>query len=208
MKTSLLAVSLLTLALATACDRRDDTDNAPKPDAATTDASALPATDPAATTPAATDPAAPAGATAADDALALGLLSVVDDHEIQLAQQAISKPVTGAVLEYARLMEKQHTDNLMETKALGPVGDSPEVQAMKEKGASDLAELGKKSGKDYETAYVEAMVKGHTEVLALIDGRLLSLASAGAVREHVTKARAHIAKHLEEAQKLQAAPAS
>ncbi|HYM85400.1 MAG TPA: DUF4142 domain-containing protein [Pseudoxanthomonas sp.] len=206
MKTSLLAMSLLTLALATACDRRDDTDNAPKPDAATADASAMPATDPTAAAPA--DSMAPAAAPATDDALALGLLSAVDDHEIQAAQQAIAKPVTGAVLEYARMMEKQHTDNLVETKTIGPVGDSPEVQAMKDKGASELAELGKKSGKEYETAYVEAMVKDHTEALALIDGRMLSLASAGAVRDHVSKARDHVAKHLEEAQKLQSKPAS
>ena len=206
MKASLLAVSLLTLAIATACDRRDDPDNAPTPEAVT-DTASVPATDPTAAAPA--DPTLqPDGAVApaADDSLALGLLAAVNDHEIKAAQQALSKQVSAPVADYARLMEKEHTDNLVATQALGALADTPEVQAMKEKGASDLAELGKQSSKAYETAYVDAMVKGHTEALALIDGRLLSLSSVGPVRDHLTKTREHVAMHLEAARKLQGAP--
>jgi predicted outer membrane protein len=205
-KTSFVALSLLTVALATSCDRRDDPGNAPTPDAAVSDTAPVPATDPTASVPAAADgdAASPAATPATDDALALGLLAAVDDHEIQAAQQAMSKKVSAPVMDYARMMEKQHTDNLVETKALGALADTPEVQAMKEKAASDLAELGKKSGKDYESAYVAAMVSGHTEALALIDGRLLALASPGPVRDHFSKTREHVAMHLEAAQKLQA----
>ena len=206
MKTRLLALSLLSVALATSCDRRDDPanapDNAPAPEAAA-DTAPLPAADSATAAPG--DATADAAAPANDDALALGLLAAVDDHEIQAAQQALSKKVSGPVMDYARMMEKQHTDNLVQTKALGALADTQEVQAMKQKAAADLAELGKKSGKEYETAYVTAMVDGHTEALALIDGRLLSLASAGPVRDHLTKTRQHVAMHLEAAQKLQAA---
>jgi predicted outer membrane protein len=217
MKTSLLALSLLTLAIATSCDRRDDPDNAPTPET-TADSATLPATDPTAAAPmnpgadpnAADSNATPAmnadGAPATDDSLALGLLAVVDDHEIQAAQQALSKQVSAPVAAYARMMEKAHTDNLVATKGFGALADTPEVQSMKEKAASDLAELGKQSGKAYETAYVDAMVKGHTDALALIDGRLLSLASTGPVRDHLTKTRGHVAMHLEEARKLQGAP--
>ena len=208
MKASLLAMSLLTLAIATACDRRDDPDNAPTPEAVT-DTASVPATDPTAAAP--TDPnLQPDGtvAPAADDSLALGLLAAVNDHEIKAAQQALSKQVSAPVADYARLMEKEHTDNLVATQALGALADTPEVQAMKEKAASDLAELDKQSGKAYETAYVDAMVKGHTEALALIDGRLLSLSSVGPVRDHLTKTREHVAMHLEAARKLQGAPST
>lgn len=207
MKTPLLTFSLLALAITSACDRRDDPDNSPTPEATVADTAAVPASEPEATaTEANADGTAPATAPANDNALALGLLAAVDDHEIQAAQQAKSKKVSAAVMDYANMMEKQHTDNLVETKTLGALADTAEVQAMKEKGASDLAELGKLSGKDYETAYVDAMVKGHTEVLALIDGRLLSLASAGPVRDHLGKTRDAVAMHLEEARKLQGTP--
>ncbi len=208
MKASLLAMSLLTLAIATACDRRDDADNAPTPEAVT-DTASVPATDPTAAAP--TNPnLQPDGtvAPAADDSLALGLLAAVNDHEIKAAQQALSKQVSAPVADYARLMEKEHTDNLVATQALGALADTPEVQAMKEKAASDLAELDKQSGKAYETAYVDAMVKGHTEALALIDGRLLSLSSVGPVRDHLAKTREHVAMHLEAARKLQGAPST
>lgn len=209
MKTHLLALSLLTLAIATACDRREDPANAPMTDAATTDAAAMPPTDPNAATPAnPNDPNTATATPATDDSLALGLLAAVNDHEIKAAQQAYSKQVSGPVMEYARMMEKEHTDNLVATKALGALADTPEVQAMKEKGANELAELGKQSGKAYETAYVDAMVKGHTEALALIDGRLLSLSSAGPVRDHLSKTREHVAMHLEAARKLQGAPST
>jgi predicted outer membrane protein len=208
MKTPLLTFSLLALAVTSACDRRDDPDNAPTPEPAVAETAAVPASEPDATAPteANADGTAPAATPASDNALALGLLAAVDDHEIQAAQQAKSKQVSDAVMAYAKMMEKQHTDNLVETKTLGALADTAEVQAMKEKGASDLAELGKLSGKEYETAYVDAMVKGHTEVLALIDGRLLSLASAGPVRDHLGKTRDAVAMHLEEARKLQGTP--
>lgn len=208
MKASLLATSLLTLSIATACDRRDDPDNAPTPEAVT-DTASIPATDPTAAAP--SDPNLQTGGTvapAADDSLALGLLAAVNDHEIKAAQQALSKQVSAPVADYARLMEKEHTDNLVTTQSLGALADTPEVQAMKEKAASDLAELDKQSGKAYETAYVDAMVKGHTEALALIDGRLLTLSSVGPVRDHLTRTREHVAMHLEAARKLQGAPSA
>jgi putative membrane protein len=202
MKTSILTISLLTLAVATACDRRDAADNQPTPEAT---AAADPATPADPSAPAAGDATADpaAAAPAADDSLALGLLAAVNEHEIQAAQQAVSKQVSAPVLEYARMMEKEHGDNLAKTKTLGTLAATAEVQAMQEKGKNDLAELGKKSGKEYEAAYVDAMVKGHTEALALIDGRLLSLASPGPVRDHLSTTRDHVAMHLEAARKLQ-----
>jgi len=208
MKTSLLAFSLLALAITSACDRRDAPENSPTPETAAADATPTVGSDPTTGAPveANADSAPPAASATDDDALALGLLAAVDDHEIQAAQQAKSKKVSAAVMDYANMMEKQHTDNLVETKALGSLADTPEVQAMKEKGASDLAELGKLSGKEYETAYVDAMVKGHTEALALIDGRLLTLASLGPVRDHLAKTREAVAMHLEAARKLQGTP--
>lgn len=203
MKTSLIALSVLTLALATACDRRDDPENAPTPEASTADTAPLPATEPTAPVdPDAMIPAPPA----ADDALALGLLAAVNDHEIRAAQQALAKKVSAPVADYARMMEKEHTDNLVATKALGALADTDEVKSMKENATAELAALGKKSGRDYETAYIDSMVKGHTDALALIDGRLLALGSLGPVRDHLTSTRGHVARHLAAAQQLQATP--
>ena len=199
MKTLSVVGALLALAVAGGCDRREIPENQPTPEPTSAAPAATNPTEPA---PAAE--ASPAAAPATDDALALGLLAAVNEHEIAAAQQAESKIVSAPVLAYAQMMEKQHGDNLAKTKSLGSLAATPEVQAMKDKGKSDLEALGQKNGKDYETAYVDAMVSGHTEALALIDGRLLSLASAGPVKDHLTETRGHVATHLEEAKKLQA----
>lgn len=199
MKILFIIGAVLALAVASGCDRRGIPENQPTPEP-----SAATSPTPDTTEPAATPAASPATAATTDDSLALGLLAAVNEHEIAAAQQAESKKVSPPVLAYAQMMEKQHGENLAKTRSLGSLAATPEVQAMKDKGKSDLEALGQKNGKDYETAYVEAMVSGHTEALALIDGRLLSLASAGPVRDHLTETRGHVAMHLEEAKKLQA----
>lgn len=201
MKSSLVALSMICALLATACDRRTDPENAPESDVSTEAVAAPDASNPTASVEGDVTASSPA---ASNDALALGLLAAIDDHEIQAAQQAIGKNVAAPVMAYARMMEKAHTDNLVATKALGALADAPEVTAMKDKGAAERGELAKKSGKDYETAYVDAMVKGHAEVLTMIDGQLMTLASEGPVKEHLASTRGHVAMHLKAAQDLQA----
>lgn len=200
MKTLPVIGTLLALVIASGCDRRELPENQPTPEPSGATPS-TPAPDasapPAAPEPAATD-------STKDDSLALGLLAALNEHEITAAQQAQSKNVSAPVLAYAKMMEKEHGDNLTKTKTLGSLASIPEVQAMKDKGKSDLDMLGQKSGKEYESAYVDAMVSGHTEALALIDGRLLSLASTGPVKDHLMETRDHVVMHLEEARKLQA----
>lgn len=198
MKTPSVIGSLLMLAIIGGCDRREALENQPVPESGTTTPAAAGASEP----PAVTEAPAPDSAT--DDSLALGLLAAVNEHEIAAARQAESKQVSAPVLAYAQMMIKQHGENLAQTKALGTLASTPEVQATKDKGKSDLEALGQKNGKDYEAAYIDAMVDGHAEALGLIDGRLLSLASVGPVKDHLLATRDHIVTHLEEAKQLQA----
>lgn len=189
----LALVAALALVLG-ACDRREVPENQPdgEPTAQGVDPSTLPS-DMEVTPPA---------ATTGDDSIALGLLGAVNEHEIAAAKQAVAKGVKGKVLDYANMMDKQHSENLAQTQALGMLVDDAEVQALKAKGAAELAELGKLEGQAYQDAYVEAMIKGHTEVLALIDSRMLTLAKSEAVKSHLTATREHIAEHLAAAQAL------
>ena len=140
----------------------------------------------------------------ADDSLALALLGSVNEHEIAAAKQAEAKDVSVPVLKYAKMMETQHSENQSKTQSLGTLANTDEVKAKKSKGEQELAELNKKTGKEYEAAYVDAMVKGHTEALSLIDTRLIPLASSEPVKQHMKDTRDHVAMHLAEAQKLQA----
>jgi putative membrane protein len=205
-----LAVSLALLAT-TACQRDAETvtDNAAQPGTPAT--SSTPAVDdtgavnaPAAT--AADTSAAPPGAPAAgalSQGQAVAMVGAVDKHEIAAAEQAKSKKVTGDVADFANMLHSEHSRNLEAGQKLGVAQTSAEVTSMEEKGRADLAMLGEKSGKDYEKAYVDAMVKGHEEALSLLDSRLLPAATDENVRTFLNNSRDHVAMHLERAKALQ-----
>lgn len=162
MKTSLLALRLLTVALATACDRRDDFANALTADAVAT------------------------------MRWHWGCFPSWMTSRSRPTSRSLPNPLPG-VLESARMMETQHTDSLIQTKALGPVGDSP---------AGDQATGRTRPGRTGQAVWQGAPgglalshgQRPHRGALALIDGRRLSLASGGAVRERLNKTREHVAK--------------
>jgi len=148
---------------------------------------------------------APAGATATTQADALAMLMAVDEHEIAAADQALGKNVTGAVRDFAQMMKTDHGKNLTDTTKLGGAASTaPGVKALKDKGDSDLRTLDAQSGKAYEKAYIDAMVKGHTDALAMIDNTLLPAATDTNVRQHFTTTRAAVARHLDKAKEIQA----
>ena len=221
MKAPLITMTLLSLAIASGCDR-DRTDaqtamadstpaadtSAPADAAVTTDANAdansMPADGTAAMPQDDTMPGASGDAAQTGDPLALGLLGAIDEHEIAAAKQAQDKDVTGDVLDYAKMMETEHGDNLAKTQSLGTLATAPDVQAMKDKGAKELKTLDMASGKAYEKAYIDAMVKGHQEALETIDGKMMPAATSDAVKQHLTETRTHVAAHLDKAKAIAA----
>jgi putative membrane protein len=139
---------------------------------------------------------------ASGDGFVLGMVTAVNEHEIAASRQARGKNVTGPVLAYAQQMEQEHSANQAKSASLGRPAPSSQMQAMKTKKAAEREALGQKSGKEYEAAYMAAMVKDHREALAMIDSQLLPKASSSAVREHLTMTRRSVAMHLEHAERL------
>jgi putative membrane protein len=74
---------------------------------------------------------------------------------------------------------------------------------MRKKGREELAMLDAKSGSEYQKAYVDAMVKGHAEVLELLETRLIPAATDEQVRNFLTSSRDHVAMHLDRGKALQ-----
>lgn len=137
---------------------------------------------------------------------ALAMVAAVDAHEIAAAEQARSKGVEGDVLAYADLLHSDHSENLVKTRALASAdldNSSPAVMQQREKGKAELAKLAALEGDAYESAYIDAMVKGHTEALAMLDDKLIPAAQDGAIKKHLTATREHISMHLQKAKALQ-----
>jgi len=204
-----IAISLALLTV-TACSRNDEhTSDVAQP--GTPAMSSTPAVDSNAQTSSAGSTAADASAGTAsastDAALtqgqAVALVGAIDKHEVAAAEQAKSKKVGGEVADYADMLHREHAKNLEAGQKLGIAQGSPEVTAMEDKGRAELATLDRNTGKDYEKAYVDAMVKGHEEALSMLDTRLVPAATDANVRTFLTGSREHVAMHLERARALQ-----
>ncbi|WP_455434483.1 DUF4142 domain-containing protein [Xanthomonas sp. WHRI 7945] len=206
MKHSLLVLSIVGALAIAGCKNKDNDAPAPTADApaASTEPTPVGGAATPTTPPVGEASPAPEGAARASsgDDIALGLLGAVDKNEIAAAKQAQEKKVTGAVLDYAKMMEKEHSANLEKTKALGTLAETPDVKQLETKGEQELTTLGQKSGKDYAAAYIDAMIAGHKEALQLIDSQMTAAASTDPVKKHLTETRTHVEQHLAKAEEI------
>lgn len=140
----------------------------------------------------------------------IAVLITVDKNEIALAELALKKERTPAVKKYAQMLKRQHTQNLHEalklSKKIGlaPV-DTARVTSLQKEGVEGLATLSPLKGKDFDKAYIDAMVSGHTAVLKMIDKNLLKNVSNSSLKEFVIATRPHIVFHLQQGQIIQKA---
>lgn len=143
------------------------------------------------------------------DAEALALIMAVDMHEIDAATEAQKKELSQPVMDYAKMLHTEHSKNLQkgqdlsQSAGLAPA-ETEKVQNMKEKGANDLAAITPLNGKEFERAYIDAMVKGHTDALNMLDNELIPAAQEEALKNHLSESRMHVAMHLDRAKELQA----
>jgi len=162
--------------------------------------STSPATNPPASS-AARSAAAPKGAM--DQSAALGVLSAINHAEIDAGKLAQDKAKSGPVREYAARMVKEHTQNDTQAQTWKPDPDAAPARAQKAKGQAELKQLSALDGDAFERAYVQAMVKDHTEALRMLDQKLIPAAEQAPVRAFLKETRAHVADHLAAAQRLQ-----
>ncbi len=144
------------------------------------------------------------------DAEALAMITAIDLNQVVAAAEAQKKKVSRPVMDYARMLHQAHGANMVKGLELGvkigvtPV-DTVAVGKLKSKGTGELAALVALDGEAFERSYLAAMVKGHTEVMGMIDGQLLKAASNDALKQHLTETRKHVAAHLAKSTQLQAA---
>jgi putative membrane protein len=144
-------------------------------------------------------------AKATGDAEALAVVATVDRDEVALAKQAQTKKLSAGATEYAAMMQRDHSTNLAETQKLAKNQGAPSAKAAEihKKDTKKKAELAPLDGAAYEKAYIDAMVKGHAEVLAKLDNELIPGAKDAAVKAHLEKTRGAVAEHLKKAEALQ-----
>jgi predicted outer membrane protein len=148
-------------------------------------------------------------ATAGDaDGETLAMLTTLDLDEVHAAMVAKEKRPPQAILDYATMLHEHHGKHVQDTSMLGMKAkvagqQTPAVQALHAKNAGALAKIVPLQGDAFGRAYVDLMIKGHADALALIDQRMAATRS-DAIKSHLRDTRAAIASHLEQAKQLRA----
>jgi putative membrane protein len=149
------------------------------------------------------DTASPGG-----DPVVLGHLVVINENEIAAASVAQQKELSEQGQQIVDMIHKDHTANLDQThKIAGQLGQKPHEDALaKEKRAhakQQLDAIKDKDGQEFETAFITMMVEGHRDALNTIDNHCLKVAESEALRNHLTKTREAVARHLEHCEMAQ-----
>ncbi|MEO7427028.1 MAG: DUF4142 domain-containing protein [Fibrobacteria bacterium] len=153
------------------------------------------------------------GAIVASDPQILAWILAVDSNEITAATAAEKKHLGKKASAFAKMLRTQHSADaakagkLAKRLNLTPMADD-RVIALRAEGSDALAALSGQDGTDFEKAYIDAMVKGHSGVLETIDSQMIPHAVNEGVKNHLTELRGHVAAHLEQGKRLQDAMAS
>jgi len=145
------------------------------------------------------------------DAEILAFVVAIDLNEIMAASDAVKEKINPKTLQFAQMLHKEHGQNLdMALKLTQRLGvtplETPAVEKLQVEAAANLAALVRLEGEAFAAAYVGLMAAEHAKVLALIDNQLLASARDEDLRKHLQATRGAVAKHLEEAKRLQASP--
>jgi predicted outer membrane protein len=143
------------------------------------------------------------------DAEALRVVAAIDRNEIEASDAALAKNVAPNIMDFARMMKKDHGDNLDKTRSLaarldaGMSEDSATVTRLRSDGAKDVELLKALDGRDFETAYMRLMVQGHTDALATLKD-LSGKATHADVKAFLRDTQKAVEMHLKHAKREQA----
>src|SRR5512133_1073134 len=123
--------------------------------------------------------------------------------EVQLGKLAQQKATSQQVKDFGRMMERDHSDANTKLKAAMQKVGIAVPSNMIEKHEDNVESLSKKSGADFDKAYVDLMVKDHKEDVNKFEKASSEIQDAS-LKQWVSSTLPVLKKHLAEAEKLQA----
>lgn len=119
----------------------------------------------------------------------------IDLSEVDLAQLAQQNATTEQVKQFAQRMITDHTSNLQTVKDLAARKDVKLPDQLSASNTALYARLGKLSGTDFDHAYINAMVEGHTKAVALFKKESQTATDSG-VRTYASQTLPVVEEHL------------
>jgi putative membrane protein len=141
------------------------------------------------------------------DAQIAAVLEAIHQGEIRQGQLASTHATSQSVKRFATHMMAAHRAMLgRETAILSRAQITPSDNAvsnqLKSDGRAQLSTLQAMRGREFDRAYVDAQVRGHTDALEVIDRILPNLRNPD-LKNDLQNARPHVEEHLREAERLQ-----
>jgi putative membrane protein len=140
----------------------------------------------------------------------VAVVQTADHGEIDQAREALRKGKNGRVKQFAQHMITDHT--AAETKLASldsKAGITPTENAvtaqLKTGGEQIMGTLKSSTGSDFDKAYIDAQVNEHTQVLDLLDNKLIPHAQNADLTKTLQDVRTKVAGHLKMAQEIQSA---
>jgi putative membrane protein len=129
-------------------------------------------------------------------------LAGVGMTEVELGKLAKDKASNGDVKGFAQRMIDDHSKANDELKAIAQRKNFSLPTALPPESAAEKEKLSKLSGAAFDRAYMDAMAKGHRELLPVVRGHAQTGADAE-VKAWATKVSSSVEAHLMHAEKVQ-----
>jgi putative membrane protein len=143
------------------------------------------------------------GGGAPSDANIVAVLKAANEAEIAAGQMASDKAADPQVKTFAQEMVTDHSKAEEQVTGLGvQPAESQDSKDLESAAQKESQELSRKSGPDFDKAYVEAQIDDHKAVLRKIDYDLMPNANEHELKVLLTELRPHVQQHLEKAQEL------
>lgn len=143
------------------------------------------------------------------DAEIANVITTVNEAEIEMAKEVVSRGQNEEVREYAQDMIDDHRANNKTTKKIMFEADmdfdddSIKSQSLAAMTKVDQKQLERKEGKELDKEYIEDQVETHKTVLKDLRETLIPQAQNEDLKAHLEDTAKTIEAHLEHAQKLQ-----
>jgi putative membrane protein len=144
-----------------------------------------------------------------NDGQIVGIAAAVNEAEVAAGKLALSRATTTSVRQFAEHMVTAHTSIDRQLLSLaGSEGielkESNVCKKLKNETATEDDTLASMSGAQFDRAYVTAQLKGHEDVLALLDTKLLPSAHSAALKAVLLETRTKVVEHIRMAKEAQA----
>jgi putative membrane protein len=139
------------------------------------------------------------------DATAFGI--AVDSGEMMLADLAISKKPTDEFMNYVTDLREDHKEHLSALiseakKANVTVGMPAFVDSLKSKAMDVHNKVMGKTGADFEKAFLDEMIAGHTDALNTLNMRIMTQELSEGVKKEMDHLKRMVEEHLSKAKVL------